>query len=468
MSAHALAIQSLPQAVHFPESRIQSFLSKLDYLGEDTAWHIKRLSGFGGSEMGSLLRDRFRLLADASGDSFKTADQVVMEKLLRKLPMGGTAQTERGTNLEPLIRDVFRRRYDLQVYQEGFDATRQHRECASLLGNIDDSLCSHSHKLLVDYKSSVNPYASAPFDYKAQLTSYSAIARSNNVTFDKHLIVGFHAAEILMQGLGEIAKRRDVEPENYLRWVDHLAAGDVPGLELKAYPVAINQSLEQMITDTASQYWNDYVLEGRLLPTPEPILLSEEKNEEIALVMGKAAHGIAVKKAGEDYVSKLNDELKIIVGKTDPRHIKFPDDKLVSTRINRTLDTSAAVGALEAADVEASSYQKVARNIEALEAAFVELGGKLDDPKINTRSVDKGLVKKALLKADLPIEAFEIASVSLQASTKKKQKSLFLDILENWKVAVQEASELQAEGIEHPEEVPIQKTQSSPELSEQP
>ena len=89
MSDNLLA---LPQSRFLSQRQIDAFIARMsaDEEFHDLNWQIERLKGLGGSEIGVLTKHMFPQLQNIDGESFKTAHDVIDEKLLIKMPMGST------------------------------------------------------------------------------------------------------------------------------------------------------------------------------------------------------------------------------------------------------------------------------------------------------------------------------------------------------------------------------------------
>lgn len=89
-----------------PQSHVVSAEDKARWLagvmkhhGARAEWHVHRLFGFGGSEMGALIRH----MQDLGGGGFTTAERIVQQKLLKRLPEFETNHMRRGNVLEPSL-----------------------------------------------------------------------------------------------------------------------------------------------------------------------------------------------------------------------------------------------------------------------------------------------------------------------------------------------------------------------------
>lgn len=89
-----------------PQSHVVSAEDKARWLagvmkhhGARAEWHVDRLFGFGGSEMGALIRH----MQDLGGGGFTTAERIVQQKLLKRLPNSKPTTCAVATFLSPSL-----------------------------------------------------------------------------------------------------------------------------------------------------------------------------------------------------------------------------------------------------------------------------------------------------------------------------------------------------------------------------
>ena len=183
---------TLPQSRFIPQRQIDAFVERVSKSGDfhDLPWHVGRLRGLGGSEIGTLTKHLFPQLRNTAGQSFKSPHDIIDEKLLIKMPNGATKYTKRGNGIEPLtqrVMELVTQRLGKR-HEEAKNLSQVHSTHSFMRGEIDDAFILSNQKVLVDYKSSVLPYSEVPFDHHAQLNYYSAIAKSNGLIYDKAYI----------------------------------------------------------------------------------------------------------------------------------------------------------------------------------------------------------------------------------------------------------------------------------------
>ncbi len=207
---------------------------------ERADWHIDRLFGIGGSEIGTLLA-----ADDGLFHPFSTARDITAAKLLSKTLEPANGDMARGTACEPMARDLYRAmvaargghpREDLLAAIAAADNDPDH---PWLIGNPDDIVEENGKVYIIDYKvpmpDQIAHYddTGVPFYYAAQLHHYRAIATR----------LGIHIDGLRLGSM------------NFKAW--NIDERDIP----------YDQNLHDRIMASGDRYWNDYVLKGRLAPT---------------------------------------------------------------------------------------------------------------------------------------------------------------------------------------------------------
>ena len=451
-------IYGLSQVEHIPDSRIARFVKYLKGMSNNPEWHCRRLAGFGGSESGALLRHAYGAFFDAPGDSFKTAPEIVAEKLLAQFPKRPTLQAQRGTDIEALIRAVFHKKYHVKEFSDGFTATQAHSKIPCLLGNIDDSVCSENGRpILVDYKSSQNPYDEKPFDYVVQMHHYEAIARSNDFSFSKGVIVGLHAPEVVLQSLADISRNREQDPELFKFWVDTIVQKGMPGVELKLYPVEFDSNLIAVLERTLPYLWDNHVLKGKLLKTEMKSCLPEETTAKLDRMMGEASQLLAMKGAIETKLSEKNSSLQSMLLGVDHSKLSFTKKHPINIGSRTELDIESAKSALEAAGVviEEIKTKGKTRDPKKVEEALVALGGDIDSEALLKDELPVKTIRAKLLEHDIDPSIYESKKYSFSGSKQKKKAEQFQQNVEHWECNFKEMIEhdyLHSPAVEYPVE----------------
>jgi hypothetical protein len=109
-------IRRLPHASHIRESRIDKWIEDTLSLSDDRLlWHVKRLFGFGGSEMGGMVKSLRN-----EDDYYSTAHSVCAGKLCILSPTAGDGHAERGQKMEEMARAEF----EASLTKQGLDFRR--------------------------------------------------------------------------------------------------------------------------------------------------------------------------------------------------------------------------------------------------------------------------------------------------------------------------------------------------------
>jgi hypothetical protein len=104
-------IEKLPQYPYMKDSHIERWIHLVLENEPDRAmWHVKRLSGFGGSDIGALVNSM-----NDDNNYFNSAYSIVAQKLCIVAPGGGDKHTRRGVYLE----DFVRQRFEAQLTERG-------------------------------------------------------------------------------------------------------------------------------------------------------------------------------------------------------------------------------------------------------------------------------------------------------------------------------------------------------------
>ena len=236
-----------------PPDQADAFLARMQPDESDfravfgqVAWHIRRASCVGGSEIGDVIAGH-----ENRRGSFGDANRIALSKLLKLPPLSPTDAMMRGHRMEPMISGLLRDRLGLVRDEAGMKALRGHRvkKMPWISGNPDDLLMDpanpHAPRVLPDYKApSVDECKSyledgAPFGYQAQLHQYAFVA---------------HDFGIPVEPLYRLV------PFNY-------GPGDIEILDVPHDPEMIRR-----IARASDWLWNGHVMQGL---APDPFAVDE-------------------------------------------------------------------------------------------------------------------------------------------------------------------------------------------------
>lgn len=189
-------IKKLPQAEYIDDMDLLRWISKVEEIDpERLEWHVRRLGGFGGSEIGVLWmneREMYHPFEDAQG--------IVRNKLLMDQILDPEGNLIRGSMMEdailrPLYRKTMQERLEALGHIVRFrdDLMDQFMyfkdsdpELAWLIGSPDELMEVDGKLIIIDYKAptsnTIEAYRSygpneAPIYYEAQLHHYATIAQ---------------------------------------------------------------------------------------------------------------------------------------------------------------------------------------------------------------------------------------------------------------------------------------------------
>ncbi len=233
------ALRALPQARHLDAERMATWwqaaraLAATDAFGSSLtpAQQLRRLGGFGASEIGILVGEQRGLYSP-----FSTAREVVARKLLLDPPTPANPHQRRGILLEPLIRETFLRQSGA-VRQPAWTqriATHRPARWPWMQATPDDVVEVAGRRVLVDYKAPAEPLTEVSLPYACQLHQTGLIAADLGYAVDAHVLVAWNHP----RGTPEV-----------------LVCAHDPALEAE-------------IVAAGTHYWNAYVLQGALPPWP--------------------------------------------------------------------------------------------------------------------------------------------------------------------------------------------------------
>lgn len=235
-------LQTLPQFSFINPDRFQPWIDRVNAIDPGRLpWHVRRLSGFGGSEIGVLvgaLRGYYH--------PHQSANQLVAMKLLNVLPEPPNGDLLRGQEMEEFARAKYRQQILLRYPNaKPRDDIIEHLgkfrdpKYPWLIGTPDEVIEVEPGKIwIVDYKCP-NPTAleeyknsGVPFYYSAQLHHYRYIAEQ----------MGYEISGLELASL------------DYKEW--NMFCQEVP----------YSKNLEEQCLYAGDYYWNQFVMKGVVPP----------------------------------------------------------------------------------------------------------------------------------------------------------------------------------------------------------
>lgn len=243
-------------------------------------WHLRRASGIGGSEIGTIVLNMSR---GQNGD-FGSAHNTVKEKLLLLAPQIGEPAMRRGHQMEDYVRQIHHRSSGEVEDENSLQALRGFRspDHPYIIGTPDDITLrvrdGKRERVLLDYKCPgkdvLDGYKrdGVPFGYSAQLHHYLIVSKDAGIKINALQLVPF----------------------------DYHG-----GANTLIMPVSHDPNLEHEIKSTAQTLWDEFVMRGRI---PEPMTAQPLRVE--APEVGDAMRRAGVMKAIATEVAKRAEEMR--------------------------------------------------------------------------------------------------------------------------------------------------------------
>lgn len=296
-------IAALPQRKFMRNEDIARWLEqKMDTEPHRIVWLAQRLSGFGGSDIGVLVADMRNKQSDDTTQihTFKSARDVVSDKLLRSLPnsqdeMADSADLQRGIIGESFLVDRFiEHLQDVHQAEVTIDSDSHtlmkskinNPQLTWLNHNIDLALLiNNEHRMLADIKWPRSGRAQqmqhqVDFTYACQLHHYNLASKNlmHPVHFDSMVIAAF----------------------------------DSDTFQFYPGKVSFDPTLEKDIISAGSTYWSDYVLKGQLPDFPkkrQPVGSALKLPDDIQALVKK---GLALKSMEKVVSDELTQNTKLL------------------------------------------------------------------------------------------------------------------------------------------------------------
>lgn len=385
-------------------------------------WHIRRASGIGGSEAGTVVH-HFR----GERGSFTNAHNLVLEKLLILAPQNSTPEMARGVRAEPWVQKIYQSQTGAVTDHASLDLLRSFRwdKVPFLAGTPDDFvLMREGGRRMVDYKA---PSADVCSDYER-----------NGISFD--YVCQLHHYGVLSMAAGVRFSDMSVEVH------------DPRYFQVVSFPVPFDPALAREIAKSANTLWKDYILQGIVPDAPKPDDLRADDPDLIAM-----GHEAAMFRALKDAMDKREKDLlnriamlgtimhekavgKLSIGVADyTRSRAWDDEKLVSIAETAGVDLDGfrAAAKKPVLDVEKAA-SILATLIEEVQAGH-DVSGFLQDLAEGGLPYVKKLDTEALSKhlEEIGVDTIEAAEVAGKFALTRKSKGPEADALERLKSEVE-------------------------------
>ncbi|TBW57442.1 hypothetical protein EZI54_07220 [Marinobacter halodurans] len=436
-------IDALPQRAVIPDHVADRWIDGIAALDPSRAvWHAERLRGFGGSEVGELLRYHLGM-----EPKFSSPSDIVAEKLLLKLPDQDNPHIRRGRVFESLAQYVYekltgrRSVKDRMPYSSVFNAP--HREASFAVGNPDDINESPAGVIIPDFKirSSLDWSEDLELNYVAQLHWYGSIYMSNAAQFAApEKIAHYCLAELdvpnaMLDGLNWKLNKQNLSEADQKslieRMGDQIAETNFRGFGMRVTAFDHDPQLAADLMAIAGKLWNDHVLTGN--PFYEPVNLKTAPPETLdharRLTEQLSDARLAEKAAGEES-SRLLKELREIGKEYDLSGMPPLDTEChapMSVTQNRSIDLQSAARYLIAQDgIDPNALvDKEKKTLNADRALQLLNENGIDPSPAYDFPFDRNAVKGHLkLSESASADQFESPGFSVRLSTKKDEKAI--------------------------------------------
>ncbi len=257
-------IDALPQRECILESDARAWVSEVvAKYGDLAIWHASRAGGFGGSQIGALVKNFLGERADHEA----SAHDIVAGALLRKIPDNSNGHMRRGIAMEPQHRIWFHEKYNSTRDEVGFKALSKSVGQRQWMRYSPDDLAfmnieGQKRRILIDYKapSEVEQVESVAFQYSCQLHMGRMVLEHNGFSVDGLMLSQF----------------------DWKNW------------SLKDDMVPYNAELDGLILKAGDHFW-DFVMRGEVPPYVRKARLADE--EQLRAQIGPAALKMARLKA---------------------------------------------------------------------------------------------------------------------------------------------------------------------------
>lgn len=190
--------------------------------------HLRRLAGFGASEIGTLVGER-----RGERSPFDTARELVARKLLLEPPRPADDHQRRGILMEPLIRREFLHRSGASPLPELTRQVAAHAPARHpwMRCTPDDFVELDGRLVLVDYKAPAEPLAALSLSHACQLHQIGLVAADLGYPVDARAIVAWNHARGRAEVLAcerDPALEAEIEAAGDHYWTAHVLAGELP------------------------------------------------------------------------------------------------------------------------------------------------------------------------------------------------------------------------------------------------
>lgn len=423
-------IEKLPQSRFILPENMDRFLNFLNENPEEANFHIRRLAGWGGSEIGCLVSH-----LRGEPDPFTTASLLVQEKLLIRLPEPSNIYMEVGKTLEPLAQRMFTSMSLATSQQETINSLKTARNQPGyewLRSSPDDVLKSPQNSIwVVDYKIPSKQKTNDDeheFRYECQVHHYAAdiaMRPELNINIDYGGIVYFNLegkemfVELMQAGMDMMPILEKIIDKS----ADTMKKTGQPikGCSVNFKSFAIKPELIEEIKHAGDHFWNEYVMKGEI-----PLNLGVTNEEipgqvinELRVLQDEFLYFDLIAKEAEQRAKQLKMKASELIAPYG-RNILKKINHATTVSFRKTVDwAKAAHDLVSRHGMNANELYQDELDTDGLVNAAIDNGIDVDKFKIQGKPMQKRISK--LLGTDLKI--YEKLTVGLQKSRAKLHKA---------------------------------------------
>ena len=343
-------IAEKPQYGWIQDHHIESWIDRvLANEPERALWHVDRLGGFGGSDMGTLIKH-----LDGRNGDFTTVPQIIAGKLCVAAPSKGDKHTRRGQRMESVVQDFFEKQMEdegrsiksLEVLRKSAIEDADNDVYPWMRSSLDEFYEIDGKKVIVDFKA---PSTDVITKYRREIERLHAAGEGE---FEKNFVPKLSVRE----GLGMSKLDFDdyiVQLHHYyedarIKGVDAdelwLAVFDYAAAEVAVFKIEIDHDVVAKLTEAGNHFWENYVLTGKI---PEPVKHDVVQADDISEEVLEQADMFAASDLSSKQLARKADELKSkLIEAFSSMTKKIPNDGILigATEIKRerSVDQEAA------------------------------------------------------------------------------------------------------------------------------
>ncbi len=266
-------VREVPQFNKMESHKIEAWVDRVIAIERDRAlWHVARLSGFGGSDMGPLHNS-----LTGGNNAFTNAFNIVSGKLAILPPSKGDKHTRRGHKMEPFIEALFESKLtSMGVNFERLDELRtskiesgKNTKFPWMRSSLDRLYDIDGKRVIVDYKgpsvdvmetyhSMLDKVRSAFDQEPGNITSIPPTSERELAGAPVDLEIDDYIFQLHHYFIDAQTKGVEID-EMWLAVFDYKNGADVVLMKIEVDDLVIANLIE-----AGEHYWNNHVLEGVL------------------------------------------------------------------------------------------------------------------------------------------------------------------------------------------------------------